>query len=150
MVPCSTVPPRSSVLAAVARDSARWSAGTAAVTVLSSAALALRTQRWFHALNLGACVVWFIVSLQRLFIPLPPPTPQWSAQEVAMPLLQLMLRIAAGVFTTTPYGPQSNDERLVWCIALWGVSAAVHALLRLWCVLSYACLDGYGVSETRA
>ena len=68
----------------------------------------------------------------------------------SMPLLQLMLRIAAGVFTTTPYGPQSNDERLVWCIALWGVSAAVHALLRLWCVLSYACLDGYGVSETRA
>ncbi len=125
---------RSSVVAAVAQDSAYWSVCSAAVTAVTCAALRLWTRRWFFALDIGACVLWFVVTLQRLFIPLPPPTPQWSAAEVALPVAQLVLRIAVGVYTTTPYGPRSTSQQGVWCIGLWGISVAVHALIRLWCV----------------
>jgi hypothetical protein len=136
---------RSAVVAAVAQDSAYWSLGSAAVTGVAGAALGAWIRRWFFALDIGACVLWFVVTLQRLFIPLPPPTQQWSAAEVTLPVAQLVLRIAAGVYTTTPYGPKSNANQVVWCIGLWGISVAVHALIRLWCV----CFATYRVTQLR-
>ena len=129
---------RGALVASVMRDSAHWSLCSAAVTAVACGALRAWTHRWFFAHNIGACVLWFIVMLQRLFILLPTHTPQWSAAELMLPVAQLGLRIAAGVFTTTPYGPQSNAEQIVWCIGLWGVSVAMHALIRLWCVLRCA------------
>ena len=121
---------RGAAVAAVLQDSTYWSAVTAALTAGAVAALRAWTRRWFFVLNIGACVLWFFVLVQCLFIPLR----QWSAAEVTLPVAQLGVRIVAGVYTTTPHGPQSDAERMVWSIGLWGISVAVYALIRLWYV----------------
>lgn len=125
---------RVAVVAAVVRDSAYWSLCSAALTGVACGALHAWSRRWFFVFNIGACSLWFIISLQRLFIPLPLPVPQWSIAEIVLPLAQFAVRILASVYATTPYGPKSDAESVVWCTGLWGVSVAVHALVRLWCV----------------
>ena len=86
---------RGALVASVMRDSAHWSLCSAAVTAAACGALRAWTHRWFFAHNIGACVLWFVVMLQRLFILLPAHTPQWSAAELMLPVAQLGLRIAA-------------------------------------------------------
>lgn len=127
-------------VAAVVQDSTYWSAVTAALTAAAVAALRAWTRRWFFVLNIGACVLWFVVMVQRLFIPLPQPR-QWSVAELVLPVAQLGVRIVAGVYTTTPHGPQSDAERMVWSVGLWGISVAVYAPIRLWYVHGHVSRD---------
>ena len=95
------------VVAAVARQSARWAATSALLTAAACAALKLLTPSWFHVVNIGACIFWFAVMLHRLFIPVSPPGPAWSPAEALLPLAQLLVRITEEVFTLGPHGPQS-------------------------------------------
>lgn len=127
---------RSVVVVAVVKDSAYWSLCAAAVTGVAVVFLRTWAYRWFFSLNICACTLWFVVMLHRLFIPRPSSTPAFSVAEMALPVAQLGVRLLAGVYATTPYGPHSSTERMVWCVILWGISVMVHALTRLWYVVN--------------